>query len=48
MFVYSIRLNNNKYYIGKTYRTDVEQRFQEHVNNCGSEWTKKIFSDRIN
>jgi predicted GIY-YIG superfamily endonuclease len=41
MFVYSIKLNNNKYYIGKTYRTDVEQRFQEHVNNCGSEWTKK-------
>jgi predicted GIY-YIG superfamily endonuclease len=41
MFVYSIKLNNNKYYIGKTYRTDIEQRFQEHVNNCGSEWTKK-------
>jgi len=38
--IYILKLEDNKYYIGKTGR-DVNTRFTEHVNGYGSEWTKK-------
>ena len=38
--VYILKLTNNKYYVGQTDRT-IGERFQEHLNGTGSEWTKK-------
>jgi predicted GIY-YIG superfamily endonuclease len=38
MNVYAIELESNKYYIGRTSR-DVSIRFEEHKNDCGSQWT---------
>lgn len=38
--IYILKLNDNKYYIGKTNRT-VKNRYQEHLEGIGSFWTKK-------
>lgn len=38
--IYILKLNNNKYYIGKTNRS-VNERYQEHLEGIGSYWTKK-------
>jgi len=38
--IYILKLNDNKYYIGKTNRT-VKERYQEHLEGIGSFWTKK-------
>jgi hypothetical protein len=38
--IYILKLESNKYYIGKTER-DIEKRFYEHINGCGSSWTSK-------
>ena len=38
--IYILKLNDNKYYIGKTNRT-VKERYQEHSDGIGSFWTKK-------
>ena len=38
--IYILKLNDNKYYIGKTNRT-VNNRYQEHLEGTGSYWTKK-------
>jgi len=41
MTFYALKLENNKYYIGKTHRgVDADIRFQEHKSGKGSEWTK--------
>jgi hypothetical protein len=37
--LYVLLLENNKFYVGTTER-DIPKRFQEHVNGCGSGWTK--------
>lgn len=37
--IYVLKLENDKYYIGKTNKK-LEERFQEHLNGEGSEWTK--------
>lgn len=39
IYIYVIKLENDKYYIGKT--NNLNKRFQQHVNGYGSEWTKK-------
>ena len=39
MFIYILRLINNKYYVGKT--TDPEYRLVSHFSSEGSVWTKK-------
>tara|TARA_B100000035_G_C20997918_1_gene553398 strand:+ start:334 stop:846 length:513 start_codon:yes stop_codon:yes gene_type:complete len=36
--VYILKLNNNKYYIGKT--NNLNKRIQQHQNNTGASWTK--------
>lgn len=39
--IYALQLENNKYYIGKTYRNiGASIRFEEHKTERGSEWTK--------
>ena len=38
--IYILKLNDNKFYIGKTNRT-VKERYQEHLEGIGSFWTKK-------
>ena len=38
MSVYTLVLEQNKYYVGFTNRT-VEERFQEHLEDYGSKWT---------
>jgi predicted GIY-YIG superfamily endonuclease len=37
--IYILRLEENKYYIGKS--DNVDKRYQEHLNGYGSAWTKK-------
>jgi len=37
--VYVLRLEHNKYYVGKTH--DFDRRYRDHCNGRGSEWTKK-------
>lgn len=37
--IYVLKLEHNKFYIGKTSRT-ANERIQEHFDNNGSEWTK--------
>jgi len=37
--IYVLLLEENKYYIGKS--SDVEKRYQEHLNGLGSAWTNK-------
>ena len=39
VFVYILRLENAKFYIGKT--TKPEFRIEQHFDLCGSAWTKK-------
>lgn len=39
MNVYALKLENNKYYIGKTNK-DVVDRYNEHLAGNGSEWTR--------
>lgn len=38
-FIYVLKLENRKYYVGKT--NDLLRRFNEHQNGNGAEWTKK-------
>jgi predicted GIY-YIG superfamily endonuclease len=38
--IYILKLEENKWYVGKTYRK-VKERFQEHLDGKGSSWTKK-------
>ena len=38
--IYVLQLEDGKYYVGKTKR-NIEERFNEHCNGTGSEWTKK-------
>lgn len=37
--IYTLRLENNKYYVGKTY--DINNRLLNHENHEGSTWTRK-------
>ena len=39
MYIYALKLINNKYYIGKT--DNYTRRFEEHFSNNGADWTKK-------
>ena len=38
MFIYILKLENNKFYIGKTENAEI--RIENHFENNGSEWTK--------
>lgn len=38
-FIYVLRLNGGRYYVGKT--GNVMRRYQEHLNGEGSAWTRK-------
>jgi predicted GIY-YIG superfamily endonuclease len=39
--IYALKLENEKYYIGKTHRqVGADIRFQEHKSGIGSEWTR--------
>lgn len=40
VFIYILRLNRGKYYVGKTYCP--QKRLQDHFSNRGSVWTKKF------
>ncbi len=37
--IYVLKLIQDKYYIGKTYK-DITQRFTQHKKGLGAEWTK--------
>lgn len=39
MIIYILKLENNKYYVGKT--NNLKQRLQQHKNKEGAEWTNK-------
>ncbi len=39
VYIYVLKLENNKYYIGKTDNPEI--RLNSHFNFNGSEWTKK-------
>ena len=39
VFIYILKLNKNKYYVGKT--NNPKFRLESHFNSNGSEWTKK-------
>ncbi len=39
IYIYALRLENDKYYIGKT--TNPEFRINDHLNSNGSSWTNK-------
>ena len=39
LFIYILKLENNKYYVGKTHNP--EYRLNNHFNENGSSWTKK-------
>jgi cellular nucleic acid-binding protein len=39
VYIYILKLQNNKYYVGKT--TNPNFRLESHFNSNGSEWTKK-------
>jgi hypothetical protein len=36
--IYLLRLRNGKFYVGSS--TDVDRRFQQHLDGVGSEWTR--------
>lgn len=38
MYIYALKLQDNKYYIGKT--TNFVNRLNQHANSSGSDWTK--------
>lgn len=44
-FLYVLKLQNNKYYVGIT--KDIDQRFQEHVAGKGSWFTKLYKPEKI-
>lgn len=37
MYIYGLKLQNNKYYIGKT--TNFDNRYNQHLSSKGSDWT---------
>ena len=37
--IYILKLENNKYYVGKT--NNLEKRKEAHINGTASSWTKK-------
>ena len=37
--VYILKLEDNKYYVGKT--KNINKRILDHFTDCGSEWTRK-------
>lgn len=37
--IYCLKLQNEKYYVGRT--TDIQRRFFEHLEGKGSQWTQK-------
>jgi len=39
VIIYILKLDSNKYYVGKT--NNLNNRIVEHINKVGSEWTKK-------
>jgi len=39
MYIYSLKCEQDKYYVGRT--NNVDTRYQQHVNGEGSQWTKK-------
>ena len=39
--IYVLKLQENKYYIGKTYK-QIKERFNEHCKGQGSAWTRKF------
>jgi len=39
LYIYIIKLENNKYYVGKTLYPDF--RINDHFNSTGSAWTRK-------
>ena len=39
VYIYILKLKNNKYYVGKTTRKPLE-RLSEHFKNSGSGWTR--------
>ena len=39
VYIYILKLRNNKYYIGKTQNPTF--RLEDHFENNGSSWTKK-------
>lgn len=46
MFIYILKLSQNKYYVGKT--TDINRRYNEHVQGTyGSAWTRKYKTECI-
>lgn len=48
MFIYILRLDDNKYYVGKT--KDLFRRFDEHRSGNGASWTRRhkpIFVERV-
>jgi len=38
--IYVLKLSDDKWYVGQTYKK-VKERFQEHLDGKGSSWTKK-------
>jgi len=45
VYIYILKLENNKYYIGKT--TNPNFRLEQHFNLSGSQWTKKYKPNKI-
>jgi len=45
MWIYILKLNNNKYYVGKT--TNPKFRLETHFKNNGSTWTRKYKPQQI-
>ncbi|HSW76686.1 MAG TPA: GIY-YIG nuclease family protein [Candidatus Saccharimonadales bacterium] len=39
MYIYALKLTNNKYYVGKTQHPTI--RIDQHINDTGASWTKK-------
>jgi hypothetical protein len=39
MYIYSLKCEQNKYYVGRTNNVDI--RYQQHLNGEGSQWTRK-------
>ena len=40
VIIYILELENNKYYIGKSKKENVDNRIKQHFDGRGSEWTK--------
>ena len=40
VLIYILKCNNNKYYIGKTFK-NINKRFKKHLKGFGASWTKK-------